>query len=228
MQEAWTRLATESRVAQANVLLSLLTAAGSGLLIAVAGLTCCWLARDSRWFGGFLLVLLTLAWSLPGPVIGIGLKELILRLPGDTLELLLYRGPSPLPVMWAQLIRFLPVAAALLWPWARTVPKELLEEARMAGAGPLQELMRVTWPMVARGFGWTTLVLIALCLGEVAASNRVETPGSRSFVNVLLDRMHYGVDSTVAALCLILLGWLVIIAVTAEGMRRACGWYERG
>jgi ABC-type Fe3+ transport system permease subunit len=213
LHEAWTRLGSESRVALPTVLGSFLIAVATGLLTTFMGLFCCWLARDCRWFAGFLLVLMILAWSLPGPVIGIGLKELILRLPGRTLEALLYRGPSPLPVMWAQAIRFLPVATALLWPWVRTVPRELLDSARMDGAGPLQELIRVTGPMAAPILGWTTLVLTALCLGEVAASNRVDTPGSETFAKILLDRMHYGVDNTVAALCLIQLACLLVLLV---------------
>lgn len=211
LHEAWAQLILTSRVSLWTVAASLLLAAGTGALIGCVGLTCCWLARDSRWFGGFLLMLMVLAWTLPGPVVGIGLKELIMRLPPGPLETLLYLGPSPLPVMWVQSIRFLPVATALLWPWVRSVPRELLDSARLEGAGNIQELLRVTWPMTARGLGWTVLVLTALCLGEVAASNRVETPGSDTFVKILFDRMHYGVNNVVAALCLLLLACLAVL-----------------
>ena len=95
-----------------------------------------------------------------------------------------------------------------------------IDTARLEGAGPMRELLHVTWPMTMHGFGWTTLVLTALCLGEVAASNGVQTPGSATFVNVLLDRMHTGVGSTVAALCLMLLAWLVVVLAVGSAVYR--------
>ncbi len=227
LNEAWTRLFTEARMAHVEI--TLLPAAATPVLTAVFGLICCWQARDSRWFRVVLLFLTVLAWSLPGPVIGLGLLELInLLLPLNIrpLNVLLYYGPSPMPIIWGQMIRFLPVAVALLWPWVRTVPRELLESARMEGARPVQELTKVTWPLVARGFGWTVLILTALSLGEVAVSGPLKTPGWDAFTSIVLDRMHYGVEGSVAALCLILeacvlaafgivfLSWKVVAVIT--------------
>ena len=42
---------------------------------------------------------------MPGPVIGIGLHEIILALPEGPWKDALYYGPSPLPLMWVQGIR---------------------------------------------------------------------------------------------------------------------------
>jgi iron(III) transport system permease protein len=220
LTETLTRLGSESRVAGNILLKTLLTAGGTALLTALISLACCWLAKDSRWLRGLVLVLLALAMAFPGPVIGIGLKEAIdlvgyLRM--ESLDDWLYRGPSPLPIMWAQFIRFLPVGVILFWPLVRRVPRELLEEARLAGARPIQEMTQVIWPLLRPHFGGSVLILMALCLGEVSASNRVETPGWETFAKIILDRMHYGVDSTVAALCLLLLGFLMLLGILGIG-----------
>jgi len=230
LHQAWARLGSDSRVVLPLVLQTFATAGAAAFITSGLGLMTCWLARDSRWFRGLVLVLMVFVWSLPGPVIGIGLKETVnaimdvlekMHVPIEPVKMLLYDGPSPLPVMWAQTVRFLPVATALLWPWVRTVPRELLESARLEGARPLQEMTAVIWPLVARGFGWTFLIIAALCLSEVAASNRVETPGWKTFANVLFDRMHYRFASPIAAMCLILLGCL--LALFGLGMLcRAC------
>jgi ABC-type Fe3+ transport system permease subunit len=204
--ELGARLQGEGQVALGTIARTVFAASATALVTAALGLTCCWLARESRWFRAFLCLIVAVAWSLPGPIVGIGLLELALRLPIWPLDMLLYHGPSPVPVMWAQFIRFFPVSVALFWPLVRQVPRELVESARLEGAGPLQELTQAVWPQVASGFGLAAAVLTALCLGEVSASARVETPGWPTFAWMILDRMHYGPDGTVSVLCLLLLG----------------------
>lgn len=219
LPEASSRLQAESRVALVPIGMTALVALATAMGLALLSLVCCWLAKDSRWLRWLLVFLVALDWSLPGPVIGIGLKELILAVHLPVWDHMLYYGPSPLPIVWAQLIRFFPVALALLWPMVRRVPTELLEQARLEGAAPLGELVHAVWPQVASGFRWSVIVLTALCLGEVSASNRVETAGWESFGKLILDRMHYGVDGTVAAWCLLLLAFLAVVTGASFGLR---------
>jgi ABC-type Fe3+ transport system permease subunit len=187
------------------------------VLIAGFALTGCWLARDARWFRWLLFGVAIWAWVMPGSVVGIGLKELIQVLvnawPDGPLAVSLYKAPSPLPVMWAQALRVLPIAVVFLWPVVRMLPRELFEEARLGGAGPWSEFLHVVWPMTWRAAAVTALAGTALCLAEIAASGRVETPGWKMFMGVLFERMHRGADSTVAALSLLLLGCIVGLAV---------------
>ena len=109
MHEAWTRLWSEGKVVIPLILKTFATAGGTALLTTCLGLVICWLARDSRWFRGLVLILMILVWSLPGPVIGVGLKETVsfildtlekIGLPMQTVEVVLYRGPSPAPIIW--------------------------------------------------------------------------------------------------------------------------------
>ena len=58
-------------------------------------------------------------------------------------------------------------------------------------------------------------------LGEISASKLVETPGSETFAQVIFDRMHYGVTNDVAALCLVLLGAVILLGAFGAGLPHA-------
>jgi iron(III) transport system permease protein len=215
--EAGRHLAKAYRTQGETVALSLPLALLAGALTAAAALLLCWLASESRWFRRVVFALAALLWALPAPVVGIGLQEWIITLaslPCEPLAVALYERPSPLPVLWADVLRFLPCAVAVLWPVVRLVPAELRDSARVDGASPGQEFRHVVWPVTTRAALWTALVLAALALGEVGASMRVATPGWACFTYLLWDQMHYGVNqgNAVAALCLLLLGGVILAA----------------
>lgn len=226
---AWHQLMAQAWLLGRPLLLSIGTALAGGMLVAGVALVACWLARDSLILRGFLLVLLTTAWGMPGPVVGIGLKELIMRivqdLPEGPWDPLLYFGPSPLPILWAHLIRFLPAAVLFLWPVVRLIPRGLIETAQLQGAGPLRQLLLVVWPMTRRAAAIIALAVAALAIGELAAAGRVETPRWECFARLLFDRMHYGAASDVAALSVLLLltvsaAALVVFAAGGLATRR--------
>jgi iron(III) transport system permease protein len=213
------------RVRGVMVVESVALSALAGVLTAGLGLLTCWvLAGAGRWFRGGVIALLATAWALPGPVIGVGLNTAILLVvtmfDWSVLDTLLYSGPSAVPLVWAYVVRFFPCAVALLWPVVRLIPTELRDAARVDGAGPLQELAHVVWPLVARPFSRAALAVGVLSLGELGASKLVETPGSQTFTHEVFNLMHYGVSADVAALCLLLL------AVVALG-GTAVAWFNR-
>lgn len=210
-------LHAEAAVNGGTILKTMGASLAAGVLIALLALIGCWLARESRWLRWLLFGVSIWAWVMPASVVGIGLKELIQRLvvawPDGPLAESLYFAPSPLPVMWAQTLRVVPIAVVFLWPVVRMVPRELFEEARLGGAGAWSEFLHVVWPMTWRAAALTALASAALCLEEIAASGRVETAGWKMFMGVLFERMHRGADNTVAALSLLMLGAIVGMAV---------------
>jgi iron(III) transport system permease protein len=221
------RMGTALRLHGVMVFESLLLAGVVGFIAATAGLRLAWLGVGARWFAVLVLGLLAIAWSLPGPVVGVGFKAAIgdvLDLFGstsarpDSLAVLLYYGPSPVPLVWIQVVRFLPCALAMLWPVVRLLPAELRDSARVDGLFPVQEYRHVVRPLAARAWWWTALAVAALALGELSASKLVETPGSQTFSQVIFDRMHYGVTNDVAALCLVLFGMVLLLGLTATGI----------
>ena len=118
---------------------SLLMAAAAGILAGGCGLLICWSCRGSRWFSAFVLAMLAAIWAMPGPMLAFGLKDTInLVVPCRPLANVLYYGASPLPVIWADWLRFLPCAVALLWPVMRLLPVDLIEAARMDGRAPVK------------------------------------------------------------------------------------------
>src|SRR5262249_46795810 len=140
-------LQTDGRLLLSTLQLALVT----GVLTAALALLACWLATGRRWFRLGVLVLMAAAWALPGPVIGIGRRDVCLGLTSwsnsETVGPLLHYGPSYVPVYWACLLRFFPCAAAVLWPVIRLLPVELRDAARVDGASPGQELRHVVWPL---------------------------------------------------------------------------------
>ena len=117
--------------------------------------------------------------------------------------------------MWVQSIRALPIAVVFLWPIVRMIPRAAMEEAQLAGAGMWSQGWGVVVPLTWRGAVVAALAVAALCLGEVAASTCVWTPGWESFAKLIFDRMHYGVDNNVSALCVLMLMSLASIGVVA-------------
>jgi iron(III) transport system permease protein len=196
---------------------SILWSAVAGLVAAGLALVACYHARRSRWFAGLLLVLAAVAWLTPTPLVGLGLKNaidallsvedaILLRLGlapmFPPLRSALYDQPSPLPAVWAAVVRFFPVAVALVWPTVGRLPRELLETAALDG-GSRAVWRVVVWPLCRGAFAWAAVVVGALSLGEVVAGKLVQPPGRQSFAQELFNAMHYGADATVAAMCLL-------------------------
>ncbi|MHB1426001.1 MAG: ABC transporter permease [Gemmataceae bacterium] len=198
---------------------SLLLASGAGALVAALALLACWTARGSSWFRVGILGLMAIAWAMPGPLIGLGLKSTIDGLLTVTesrwLAKVLYHGPSPLPLLWVDIIRFFPCAAAVIWPVFRLMPAELSDAARLDGATPIQELRHVVWPMLSAVWARAALVVAVLSLGEVSAGKLVATPGMPSYATDIFSQMHYGVTNELAARCVLL---LLLIASGGAGI----------
>jgi ABC-type Fe3+ transport system permease subunit len=177
-----------------------------------------------------LLLLVAAAWAIPGPIVGVGLKSAIDRLMDieDALGLrlvrpLLYDGPSYAPVLWAQVIRLAPFALAVLWPIARLLPPELRDTVRLQGATPSREFTVLIVPLLWPATLLAGLAVAILSLGELAASKLVHTPGAWTFAHELFTRMHYGVTNDVAALALVMLGFVTCGA----GVLRGAAWLLR-
>jgi ABC-type Fe3+ transport system permease subunit len=224
-----------SKALQANgdmVVKSLVIAATTGSLTAALALFVSWLALEAHWFRIAIVLFLTAAWALPGPVTGLGLKTAIAGLldwigsdpaSPDLAARALWYGPSPVPVMWVDFIRFFPFALAMLWPVVRLIPRELRESARLDGARPGQEFRYLILPLSRQALLLTAFAVMVLSLGELSAGKLVETPGWRTLAHVIFDRMHYGVGNDLAAICLVLLGMICLAAIPVAIMGRFLG-----
>ncbi len=188
---------------------SVLIAVGTGVVCAGLALPVCWLALDAGWFRWTVLALMAVAWAMPGPLVGIGLKwtiQLILDVVDwQPLADMLYYGPSGMPILWADVIRFFPCAVAVIWPVLRLLPRELRDAAAVDGATPLRTFTRVILPLGFPAGLRAALAVGVLSLGELSAGKGVSTPQWPSYAEMLFTQMHYGVTNDLAARCLLLL-----------------------
>lgn len=228
---AASHLANVFRVRGWMVIESCLLAGLSGIVTAALALLVSWLALGSRWFQTSVLCVMAMVWALPGPLIGIGLKQTIARIldviPAYPLAAALYYGPSPLPALWAQSMRFFPCAVAVLWPVVRLFPPELHEAAWVDGARPRQELWYLIVPLTAAVCMRAGFAVAILSLGELGAGKLVATPGSQTFAHEVFTQMHYGVTNDLAALCLVLLAVVVLGGCCLAAGRVASAWWRR-
>lgn len=183
-----------------------------GLMSAMIGLIASWLSRDSSRFRCSVVVLAALALAAPAPMIGLGIKQAILWLVdlesvlgGHAIATLLYTGQSSAPVIWTQLVRLWPFALILIWPAVRAIPRDLTDAARTDGASPIQELRLLVAPLANTAFGRAAVAVGVLSLGELGASKITATVGGQTLAHDVFTQMHYGVSSTLAAQCLLLL-----------------------
>jgi iron(III) transport system permease protein len=209
----WQHLRVVTVVDSSRITASLGLAAGAGLVCAALALLAAWAAVGSRGFRPGVLILVAIAWALPGPIVGLGLKKTIAALLDATnnsgvVAQVLWYGPSPFPLLWTDLLRFFPFALAMLWPAVQQVPRELREAARVDGAGPTAEFWLVVRPLTASAFRRTVLAVGVLSLGELSAGKLVSTPGMPSFAETIFTKMHYGITNDLAASCLLLLAFV--------------------
>ena len=219
----WHYLAAVGRAEPWTLFQSLLVAVLAGGLCAVLALVVCWTCLDSRRMQTAVLVLMAVAWSLPGPIVGLGLKATLnglLNISGSSfLDLVMWHGPSPVPLVWADLIRFFPCAVALLWPVVRQMPPELRDAARLDGATPGQELSRIVWPLHVGAVLRAALAVGVLTLGELSAGKLIGMAGWPGYAQTVFAQMHFGIKNDLAARCL----WLLAAVTVGTALVAACG-----
>jgi iron(III) transport system permease protein len=186
------------------------------IVSALAWWAVAWASRSSR-VAGWLFVGCIIAAVVPGPVLGIGAIQAIrylVTLEKDALEILrlplefppfatlFYSQPTPFPAMWITGIRFFPWAILILWPAVKSIPVEVRELPKLDGSGAWGEWSRVLIPLSGSAWLLAACVIAALSLGEVSATKLVTPPFRDVFILRLFAQMHYGPETTVAALAL--------------------------
>lgn len=200
---------------------SLVAAMFTGMACSALAMVVCWQARQSRFLRRFVLVLAALTLAVPGPVVGLGLREAIdlivgveERWGGSMGRAVLYDGPSLLPAAWAWLIRGWPIAIAVWWPDIARLPVEFGDATRLESGSWLARMRHDLWPTLGRTFATAAGLVAVLSLGEVSASRLVATPGGQSMAHDVFARMHYGITPELAAMCLALLPFTVLLMMS--------------
>ncbi len=158
-----------------------------------------------RWRVG---VFLWLPFLVPGVLLGIALIVLLNRPPFTAF----YQSAGVVVLAWS--IRYL----AIGWNGAacarRSVDPSLTEAARLDGANRWQLFRHVHWPQLAPQLAAAWYVVYLLCLWDVETLVLVVPPGGETLALRVFNLLHYGHNSQVNALCLLL---LVLAALPLAG-----------
>lgn len=194
------------------------------------GLALAWRLRGDRpgrlAAGGLGLGLVVLA-AVPPALLGVALlcglgppgverlAGLPMLLPGPRAAAL----DSPLLVVLALLLRFLPLAAGLLLVAVARLPGAELDAARLAGQAP----WRVALPALAPALLGALALVHALAATEFAVTSMVEPPGGSLLGPFVVNEAHYGNGPELAGLLVLLLNVAVVPPLALVGLAQALG-----
>ena len=198
---------------------SLVLGGMAGVVTAALSVGLAWrVARPGRWrlpLAGYIVLML----AIPAPVLGIGLIQLLNR-PGPAGWLY----DSPLVLVLAYVIRFLPVATILMIPAVRAIPYEQELAARVDGATGLGVWLRIVWPQCLRMAAGVGLIVFVLSIGELPCSVLVAPPGCVTVGIRFFSLVHYGMYPDAAVLCLLSIGSVALPCGVLLVLVQRYGW----
>ncbi|MBI4605530.1 MAG: hypothetical protein HY721_26495, partial [Planctomycetes bacterium] len=154
---------------------------------------------------------LLLALVLPGAVTGLGLLALEAR--GVPPWSALY--PHPAAVGYAAACRYAALPALVLAGALDAVAPRVRQSGAASGAGPLRVALRLVLPLLLPSILAAAALAYVLSFGELSAAVLVAPPGGMTLPVRIASLLHFGEDSTVAALCLMGCGFALGLALLA-------------
>lgn len=199
---------------------TLLTGVPAALASGVLGVMMAWGACRSSWGAAVALVILAAAISVPGPVLGLAVIWCFNRAEPAWLGWVYDHTPAACWVV--QAVRGLPPATLILWHALRSVPREQLDAAAIDGAGPLAALWGVALPQRKAACAAAFLAALAAAAAELDATLLVAPPGLETLSMHVFNLLHYGITDRVAALCLALYVFSMLVGTGIIVLWRRC------
>lgn len=138
--------------------------------------------------------------ALPASLIGIGMVRLVNIGFEAGLNL------APLGPVLANLVRFLPIAALILYAQRLRSDPTLIDAMQCFQRSRWQGALTVRWPMMLPGVALAAVLLFTFTISELGATLLVAEPGAATIMMRLYNLMHYGASREVAALTVTLMG----------------------
>jgi ABC-type Fe3+ transport system permease subunit/DNA-binding beta-propeller fold protein YncE len=142
---------------------------------------------------------LWLPFLIPGVLLGIALI-LIFNRPG-----FFFIYQSAFIVILALTIRYIVIAWISMRHALDSVDRDLLDSAQLCGASRYQVFRSILWPQIAPRVLLTGYILFLFCLWDVESTILIMPPGLETMAFRVFNLLHYGHNSQINALCLILL-----------------------
>lgn len=178
-------------------------AAATATISLALGLPLAWLARRGGWRSVPAVAVAALGLSVPSPLVGLLLIQLLNR-PFPPGLVWLYDQTLFAPIA-ATLARVLPIAVLLAWYVLRTVGQDVLDAAACDGAGPGRRFWSLALPARLVPLTAVWLVAFAVAAGDLACSILVVPAGVTTVPIRVFGLLHAGVDDQVASICLVML-----------------------
>jgi iron(III) transport system permease protein len=204
------------RVAGDQVLTSLTVALGGMAMMLAGGL-----AYAAAWRGlgprsrvaADALVLLPLL--VPGTAVGLGILHLV------TADVWPFSAlyPGEAVVGYAGAARFLTFPALILAAGFAGIRRDLVQAAMVHGASRWRAVRNVA-PLLWPCFAAAATISFLSCFGELSAAVLINPPGTMTLPVRLASLLHFGKDSIVASLCVILtsvVGAVLLLGLLVAG-----------
>jgi iron(III) transport system permease protein len=169
-------------------------------LATIGGVLVAWPARRGGWRAAPAIVLATLALSIPGPLIGVWLIDLLNR--PSPLFIFLYDRTILAPAL-AQSVRALPVAILIAWHAFATISDQQLAAAALDGAGSVRRFWLLGLGQQRGALAAAWLAAFAVASGDLAWSLLVLPPGVDTIQRRVFGLVHFGVEEQVAGIALL-------------------------
>jgi ABC-type Fe3+ transport system permease subunit len=194
----WSEFIPALRAGIPAVTNSFVYAASAATIAVILG----FLLAHVRWFGWLWLL-----FFVPGILLGISAVEAFNR-PG-----LDWFSRTSMIVIALLIVRYLALPRSICRTALRAVDTTLVDAGRLDGAGGLALFRRIILPQIAPQIGAAAYLVYVLCLWDVETILMVIPPGGETLALRIFNLLHYGHNSHVNALCMLLL--LVALAPLA-------------
>ena len=181
----------------------------SATALVVMGFFIAYIIERSKGRGGNLLLNLALIpLVIPASVLSIGLIK-VWNHPGVWNYVY-----STLAIVVVGLVaRYVAVSVVGLGIYVRQVDKALEESAQLSGSGWLRTLRKITIPLMRPGIVAVWLVCFILSLRELETAVLLCPPGGATLSVRIFSLLHYGFNELVSALCVMLSGFILVMAL---------------
>ncbi len=184
------------RTYQMDLAASIGGAGVAAMLIMLLGLGFVMIGRSRK----SILFVAILLGALPGAVVG---QALIAAYNGPSFQWLYDHWPI---VSLAYVARYAWVGLLACWVAASSRGNAITEQARMDGASESQVVRFILLPQHALLLLGVAAIVIAMAIGDVAASTLVRVPGYNPIAHVIIEKFHRFEDGMLISLSLMLVG----------------------
>jgi iron(III) transport system permease protein len=205
------------RAATSTLGLALLCALPGTLIFAGVA----WVLAGLRgWRQSLAATLVWLPWALPGIILGAGLIEVTLSVPA--------LGPlhgTFYPLIYALLLREMPLGVSMLRASFAQTGRELVDAARLTGAGGVRILMRIVLPLNMPALMVVFLLIFTLVLRDISTIVLIAPPGVQT-LSLLAFKHSLNGDFEAASVIgtVVALASLAVSALAFQMARRVGGW----